>query len=144
MRNLILIGFLALALGLAACGDDGGGAAALEIRDISVGNGAEAQPGDVVTIHYIGRLEDGTEFDTTVGGEPITTPLGRTIPGMAEGIPGMKVGGKRELIIPPSLGYGRLGGRGGAVPPNATITYEIELLDVEPLPTPTPDRFSLH
>ncbi len=143
MRNALLIGLLALALGLAACGGGGGGAASLQIRDIEVGTGAEAQPGDIVTLHYIGRLEDGTEFDTTIGGEPLTIPLGRAIPGWTEGIPGMKVGGKREIIIPPSLGYGRLGGRGGAVPPNATITYEIELLAAQPPPTPTPDPFSL-
>ncbi len=150
MRNIPLVGLVALvalagilALGLAACGTGAGGGPGLQTTDIVVGDGVEAQPGDIVTIHYIGRLEDGTEFDTTIGGDPLRTPLNRAIPGMTEGIPGMKVGGTRELIIPPSLAFGSLGGQGGAVPPNATVTYEVELVGAEPRPTPTPDIFSL-
>ncbi len=147
MRNILLIGLLAFALGLAACGDDDNseGVANLteptprsvESTDITVGDGAVVSAGDIITLHYTGLLEDGTEFESSVGGEPVRFPLDRLIQGWQEGIPGMKVGGKRTLVIPPELAYGP-GGSPPNIPPNATLTFEIELLGTEPPPTPTP------
>lgn len=102
----------------------------LQIIDIAVGGGEEAGPGSTVTVHYSGWLEaDGTLFDSSVGGEPITFELARLIPAWQEGIPGMKAGGKRRLIVPPELGYGEAGQ--GAIPPNATLIFDIELLGAQ-------------
>ncbi len=126
MRAIVTLTLLlALALGFAACGDDDG----LKIEDLEVGAGAEVQPGDTVTVHYTGTLEDGTEFDSSVGGDPLTRPLGDLIPGWQEGIPGMKVGGKRQLTIPSELGYGAAGFP-PSIPPNATLIFEIELVSI--------------
>ncbi len=101
----------------------------LQIIDITVGDGAEATAGATVTVHYTGWLEDGTVFDSSIGGEPISFALSGLIAGWQEGIPGMKAGGKRRLIIPPELAYGEAGSRG--IPGNATLTFDIELLDVQ-------------
>jgi FKBP-type peptidyl-prolyl cis-trans isomerase FkpA len=99
----------------------------LIIEDLTPGTGAQALPNDTVTIHYRGTLADGTEFDSSHSrGKPATFPLARLIKGWQEGIPGMKVGGKRKLTIPPELGYGK-GGSPPVIPPNATLTFEIEL-----------------
>jgi FKBP-type peptidyl-prolyl cis-trans isomerase FkpA len=100
------------------------------IQDQAVGTGAEAKSGDVITVNYTGRLSDGTVFDTSIGREPLQFMLGASniIPGWNQGIEGMKVGGKRLLIIPPSLAYGAQGI--GPIPPNATLIFEIDLLDV--------------
>jgi FKBP-type peptidyl-prolyl cis-trans isomerase len=99
----------------------------VKIEDLTVGTGEEVKPRDTVTIHYKGCLMNGTEFDSShKRGQPATFPLARLIKGWQEGIPGMKVGGKRRLTIPPELGYGAYGSPPN-IPPNATLTFEIEL-----------------
>jgi FKBP-type peptidyl-prolyl cis-trans isomerase FkpA len=99
--------------------------------DIVVGTGATAVPGKTVGLHYTGWLTDGKKFDSSVDrGKPVAFPLGagRVIKGWDEGIVGMKVGGKRQLRIPPELGYGIHGSR--AIPPNAILIFDVELLAV--------------
>ncbi|MBJ6726939.1 FKBP-type peptidyl-prolyl cis-trans isomerase [Geomesophilobacter sediminis] len=99
--------------------------------DLVQGKGASPVAGKVVTVHYTGWLVNGTKFDSSVDrGEPFkfTIGAGQVIPGWDEGVMGMKVGGKRKLIIPPQLGYGAAGA-GGVIPPNATLIFEVELLD---------------
>lgn len=100
-------------------------------KDLTVGEGAEAEYGKLLTVNYTGWLEDGTEFDSSIGREPFQFTLGQgqVIQGWDQGIVGMKVGGKRELIIPPDLAYGETGR--GDIPPNATLTFEVDLLAVE-------------
>ena len=105
----------------------------LQIRDIEKGTGEEANVGETVVVHYTGWLMDGTKFDSSVDrGTPFSFTLGerRVIPGWEQGVEGMQVGGKRELVIPPNLAYGAQGA-GGVIPPNATLKFEIELLDVK-------------
>jgi FKBP-type peptidyl-prolyl cis-trans isomerase FkpA len=105
----------------------------LMYKDVKVGTGREAKAGDTVTVHYTGRLEDGTKFDSSVDrDEPFPFPLGagKVIKGWDEGVAGMKEGGKRKLVIPPELGYGARGA-GKAIPPNAVLTFEVELLKVQ-------------
>ncbi|GAB5496845.1 MAG: hypothetical protein Phyf2KO_19250 [Phycisphaerales bacterium] len=102
----------------------------LQIEDLTVGEGAECPRGATVKVHYRGALMDGTEFDSSYGrGQPIEFPLGNLIKGWQEGIPGMKVGGKRKLTIPYSMGYG-IHGSPPAIPPKADLVFEIELLDI--------------
>ena len=104
----------------------------LIVADIVNGEGDEAIAGKDVTVNYTGTLEDGTQFDTSIGRAPFTFPLGagRVIKGWDEGVAGMKVGGKRKLTIPPELGYGSRGA-GNVIPANATLIFEVELLKVE-------------
>ena len=104
----------------------------LSITDIAVGEGDQAKQGQTVTVNYTGTLENGDQFDTSIGRAPFSFPLGagRVIKGWDEGVVGMKVGGKRRLTIPPELGYGSRGA-GNVIPPNATLTFEVELLEVE-------------
>lgn len=104
----------------------------LKIEDIEVGSGAEALLGKNVTVHYTGWLTDGKKFDSSYDHQsPFTFLLGegRVIQGWEKGVVGMKVGGKRRLNIPSSMGYGTTG-VGGIIPPNATLVFEIELLNV--------------
>jgi len=105
----------------------------LIIQDERVGTGAEAVSGKKITVNYSGTLTDGTKFDSSYDrGTPFTFTLGagEVIQGWDQGFAGMKVGGKRKLTIPSSLGYGAQGA-GSAIPPNATLIFEVELLSVE-------------
>ncbi|MBV2235768.1 MAG: FKBP-type peptidyl-prolyl cis-trans isomerase [Sterolibacterium sp.] len=107
-------------------------ASGLGIEDIKIGDGAEAQPGQLVTVHYTGWLTDGRKFDSSKDRfDPFTFHLGgrEVIAGWDEGVAGMKAGGLRKLTIPPELGYGARGA-GGVIPPNATLLFEVELLSV--------------
>lgn len=102
----------------------------LVAQDEVVGTGAEAGIGDVISVQYTGKLENGTVFETSVGKPPIEFPLGMgyVIPGWDQGILGMKVGGKRLLIIPPELAYGAQAT--GPIPANSTLIFEVELVKV--------------
>jgi FKBP-type peptidyl-prolyl cis-trans isomerase len=112
----------------------------LQKIDVKQGNGAEATPGHTVVVHYTGWLYDtskpdshGARFDSSRDrSAPFSFPLGagRVIKGWDEGVAGMKVGGQRTLVIPPQLGYGARGA-GGVIPPNATLIFDVELLDVK-------------
>jgi FKBP-type peptidyl-prolyl cis-trans isomerase len=102
----------------------------LEYWDIKEGTGAVAKAGDTVKVHYTGWLTNGKKFDSSVDhGQPFQFKLGagQVIKGWDEGVAGMKVGGKRQLRIPPELGYGS-SGAGGVIPPNATLIFDVELL----------------
>jgi hypothetical protein len=103
----------------------------MKVYDIQIGNGAEAKASDTITINYTGWLEDGTIFDATSKhphAAPYQSPLGDLITGWKEGIPGMKVGGKRRLIIPPELGYGAQARSG--IPANSTLIFDVELVSI--------------
>ncbi|GEM_PF-1511200 len=107
----------------------------LKIQDLKVGTGSEAKAGDIISVNYIGSLANGTVFDASAKhGGPATFQIGvgQLIKGWDIGIPGMKVGGKRKLIVPPSLGYGSQNVGNGAIPPNSTLIFEVELLAVQP------------
>ena len=109
----------------------------LQITDSKIGTGATPKPGQICVMHYTGWLYQGgakgQKFDSSVDhGQPFEFPIGRqrVIAGWDEGVASMKVGGKRTLIIPPALGYGSRGA-GSAIPPNATLIFEVELLGVK-------------
>lgn len=105
----------------------------LKYIDLTAGTGATPQTGQLVTVHYTGWLKNGTKFDSSLDrGQPFRFPLGegRVIKGWDEGVSTMKVGGKRRLIIPANLAYGQRGA-GGAIPPNAELTFDVELLGVQ-------------
>jgi FKBP-type peptidyl-prolyl cis-trans isomerase len=161
VRKIVLsFAALALVVAAAACGDpdaggegdagtdaaaqettaapDGCGEDAVELEDglcyveHDAGSGPEAERGDVVEVDYTGTLTDGTEFDSSEGRAPIefTLGIGQVIEGWDRGIAGMKVGGQRVLTIPADMGYGSRGA-GGVIPPNATLLFDVELLDVK-------------
>jgi len=140
-KTLILIITIA-ALMTSSCSKSGGPtkvsgsshktSSGLEFWDLSTGNGATAEPGKQVKVHYTGWLTDGTKFDSSVDrNAPFGFVLGtgQVIKGWDEGVAGMKVGGKRQLRIPPELGYGSR--PVGPIPPNSTLIFDIELLDVK-------------
>lgn len=108
-------------------------ASGLQYKDTQIGSGAEATPGKMVSVHYTGWLQNGVKFDSSLDrGQPFTlnVGVGQVIPGWDEGLVGMKVGGKRLLVIPPELGYGAAGSP-PVIPPNATLIFEVELLEVK-------------
>ena len=104
----------------------------LQVEDLMVGDGAEAQSGKEITVHYTGWLTDGTQFDSSIDRkQPLSIVLGvgQVIKGWDQGIEGMKIGGNRKLTIPPELAYGNRA-VGGVIPKNATLVFEVELLGV--------------
>ncbi len=110
----------------------------LQKTELAPGTGAEIKTGQTALVHYTGWLYDaaapdnkGKQFDSSVGGEPFEFPLGagRVIAGWDQGVVGMKVGGKRRLVIPPVMGYGERGA-GGVIPPNATLVFDVELVEI--------------
>lgn len=104
----------------------------LKYEDLVAGEGVAAETGQKVSVHYTGWLTDGSKFDSSLDrDEPFQFGLGRgmVIRGWDEGVQGMKPGGKRKLTIPPQLGYGARGA-GGVIPPNATLVFEVELLEI--------------
>ncbi len=112
---------------------DGSPPADLQITDLTVGDGAEATPGSSVRVHYVGVAHSsGEEFDASYNrGAPLDFPLGqgRVIPGWDQGVAGMKVGGRRQLVIPPHLAYGDRGA-GGVIKPGETLIFVVDLVDV--------------
>ncbi len=143
---MLTVGLVAILVGtLASCGSTSEGSCkttetGLEYCVIEKGDGPAPETGDVVAVHYRGALEDGSEFDNSYDrGQPFTFALGRgmVIPGWDEGIALMKVGGKAKLTIPPELGYGTRGA-GDAIPPNATLIFEVELVEIMPPPPEAP------
>ena len=107
-------------------------ASGLKYTDVKVGKGASPVAGKMVKVHYTGTLVNGKKFDSSVGREPFTFTIGvgQVIPGWDEGVMGMKVGGKRKLVIPANLGYGARGA-GADIPPNSTLLFDVELIDVQ-------------
>jgi FKBP-type peptidyl-prolyl cis-trans isomerase FkpA len=104
----------------------------LKYQELKVGNGAEAKKGDKVSVHYTGWLKTGKKFDSSIGKNPLEFQLGArmVIQGWDEGVAGMKAGGKRKLIIPSYLGYGERGFR-NTIPPNSTLFFEVELVEIK-------------
>ncbi len=108
-------------------------ASGLYVKDLAEGSGEAVAAGQTAVVHYTGWLPDGTKFDSSRDrNEPLafTVGVGRVIPGWEEGVTGMRVGGRRMLVIPPALGYGAQGA-GTVIPPNATLVFDIELLEVQ-------------
>ncbi len=103
----------------------------LVYQSLKDGTGAQPAATDTVKVHYRGTFPDGREFDSSVArGKPAEFPLNRVIPCWTEGVQKMKVGGKAKLVCPPAIAYGERGTPGGPIPPNATLHFEVELLDI--------------
>ena len=125
-------------MSLAACGGDSGTTpttgGTLVTEDLVVGSGATAVVGDTVTVHYIGTLTNGVKFDSSYDrGQPLTPfrlGAGQVIPGFEQGILGMRIGGKRRITIPPSLGYGNQSPPGSGIPANSTLIFEVDLIAI--------------
>jgi FKBP-type peptidyl-prolyl cis-trans isomerase len=133
-RSLPAVLAASFLLALAGCGsdtpsapDNSGGVTTLQVTDITVGTGATAVNGDVLTVNYVGTFLDGRQFDA--GSFTFQLGAGRVIPGFDQGLVGMKVGGKRQLVIPPSLAYGSAGS--GSIPPNTTLKFVVDLLSIQ-------------
>ncbi len=106
-------------------------ASGLQYEVVTLGTGAKPTATDEVKVHYVGTLIDGTEFDSSVKrGQPAVFPVGQVIPGWVEGIQLMPVGSKFKFAIPSELAYGAGGAPGGTIPPNSTLLFEVELLDI--------------
>lgn len=103
----------------------------LQMQVLEEGTGPQPTTSDIVLVHYTGKLEDGTVFDSTEGKQPVPFPVTGVIPGFTEGLQMMKKGGTYRLKIPSELAYGPTGA-GGVIPPNATLDFEIELIDIAP------------
>jgi FKBP-type peptidyl-prolyl cis-trans isomerase len=120
------------ALALPGCGSNNpAGPSSLGIEDLTIGTGATAAAGDTLSVDYVGTLQNGQKFDSSIDrGLPFTFQLGvgAVIAGWDQGIPGMRVGGKRRLTIPPSLGYGSQAN--GPIPANSTLIFEVTLLSI--------------
>lgn len=136
---LVIIGAIAAVIyynaskGKQAAGELITTASGLQYQDLTIGAGQEAKTGDTVSVHYVGYLDDGTKFDSSRDrNEPfeVTIGAGGVIAGWDEGLVGIRVGGTRKLIIPPELGYGAQA-VGDVIPANATLTFEIELLEIK-------------
>lgn len=128
--RLVLTGLVALATATAQAGTPEKTASGLIYESLKDGGGEKATPDATVQVHYRGTLANGTEFDSSFKrGQPATFPLNRVIPCWTEGVAKMKEGGKAKLICPPNIAYGSRGA-GAAVPPDATLTFEVELIKV--------------
>ena len=128
--KFVMIGLMALAATAAQAGAPEKTASGLVYESLKDGTGAQASPEATVQVHYRGTLTNGTEFDSSYKrGQPATFPLNRVIPCWTEGVSKMKEGGKAKLTCPPNIAYGAQGA-GAAVPPNATLTFEVELIKV--------------
>ena len=131
-RSLPAVLAASFLLALAGCGsdsptDNSGGVTTLQVTDITVGTGATAVNGDVLNVNYVGTFLDGRQFDA--GAYTFQLGAGRVIPGWDQGLVGMKVGGKRQLVIPPSLAYGSTGQ--GSIPPNTTLKFVVDLVSIQ-------------
>jgi FKBP-type peptidyl-prolyl cis-trans isomerase FkpA len=138
IRSLMVMVVLAAASACSESVTSPSGQAPFGQTDVRAGTGAAVITGSVVTVHYTGWLYresatdgKGLQFETSRSGEPFsfTVGVGQVIEGWDEGLPGMRVGGLRRLVIPPSMAYGSF--RNGVIPPNATLVFEIELIEVE-------------
>ncbi len=133
LLSVVAAAILVVVIPMTACAKGKKMKDGLIINDVKVGTGAVAKAGETVTVQYTGWLMNGKKFDSSKDrNEPFTFQLGagQVIQGWDEGVAGMKVGGTRMLVIPPSLGYGERGA-GGVIPPNATLKFEVELLGVK-------------
>jgi len=144
MKKIFFALTLMLATVLSGCGggddDKPSGPSLLQITDTVVGSGASAASGNTLTVNYTGWLYDasaaqnhGKQFDSSIGRAPFSFKLGvgQVIAGWDQGMVGMKVGGKRTLVIPSDLGYGSSGAGGGLIPPNAALVFEVELISIQ-------------